>query len=69
MKKVVSIEGMHCEHCAAAVTNALEALEGVKSAKVVLKKNSATVKLTDYVSDEAIAKAVEDAGFKATEIK
>ncbi len=65
MKKVLNVEGMSCEHCVAAVTNALEAVEGVKSAKVVLKKKTATVKLENNVSDDTLIKAVEDAGFKA----
>mgnify|MGYP005869918385 FL=1 len=28
MYKTISIEGMHCQHCSAAVTKALEALPG-----------------------------------------
>lgn len=68
MKKVISVEGMACEHCVAAVKNALEALDGVKSAKVELKKKTATVKMSDDVSDDALKQAVADAGFTATDI-
>lgn len=68
MKKVINVEGMSCEHCVAAVTNALEAVDGVKSAKVSLKKKSATVKLDSDVSNDILKKAVDDAGFCATDI-
>ncbi|MCM1285236.1 MAG: copper ion binding protein [Acetobacter sp.] len=63
MKKIISIEGMACEHCVASVKNALEMLNGVKSVKVELKKNSATVKLAEDISDEAITNAITEAGF------
>ena len=57
MKKIISVEGMSCEHCVAAVKSALEKLDGVKAAKVDLKKKTATVKLSDscllYTSDAA----------------
>ncbi len=63
MKKIISVEGMSCEHCAAAVKNALEELDGVKSAKVELKKKSATVKLSENVADDVLSAAVTNAGF------
>lgn len=63
MKKIISVEGMSCEHCAASVKAALEKLDGVKSAKVDLKKKSAAVKLSDNVADEVLKSAVTQAGF------
>lgn len=63
MKKIISVEGMSCEHCAAAVKNALEEVDGVKSAKVELKKKSATVKLSENVADDVLSAAVTNAGF------
>ena len=63
VKKTVEIRGMHCEHCVAHVTEALEALPGVKSAKVSLKRENAVVKLADdSVSDEELLAAVKAAG-------
>ena len=63
VKKTVEIRGMHCEHCVAHVTEALEALRGVKSAKVSLKKENAVVKLADdSTSDEELLAAVKSAG-------
>ncbi|MGN1420071.1 MAG: heavy-metal-associated domain-containing protein [Eubacterium sp.] len=68
MKKIITVEGMACEHCVNAVKTALEGLDGVKSAKVDLKKKTATVKLSNEISNEVLSKAVADAGFTATEI-
>lgn len=63
MKKIISVEGMSCEHCVSAVKSALEKLDGVKAAKVDLKKKTATVKLSDSVADEVLKAAVIEAGF------
>lgn len=63
MKKIISVEGMSCEHCSASVKSALEKLDGVKSAKVDLKKKSATVKLSDNVADDVLKSAITEAGF------
>ena len=64
MKKVITVEGMHCQHCKASVEKALGALEGVKSAKVDLEKKTATVTLSADVADETLTRAVADAGFE-----
>lgn len=69
MKKIISIDGMACEHCASTVKTALEELAGVKTAKVEFKKNSATIKFSDNVSDDAIKTAVTEAGFTVTGIE
>lgn len=68
MKKIITVEGMSCEHCVNAVKAALEGIQDVKSAKVDLKKKSATVKLSNNIADEILLKAVNDAGFTATSI-
>ena len=63
IKKVIEIRGMHCEHCVAHITEALESLDQVKSAKVSLKKENAVVKLADEsISDEALLDAIKSAG-------
>lgn len=69
MKKILTIEGMTCEHCANRVTNALEEIDGVKSVKVKLRKNTATVKLNKEVDDNILKAAVKDAGYSVTDIK
>ena len=65
MKKTLSIEGMMCAHCVAHVEKALNALPGVTAA-VDLAGSSAVV--TGDVSDEALKKAVADAGYTVTDI-
>jgi copper chaperone CopZ len=66
--KTLTVEGMHCAHCSQRVEKALEELSGV-SAKVDLANKTATVTMKKEYSDEALKKAVEDAGFAVTEIK
>ena len=67
MKKVLSIEGMSCEHCVAHVKEALEAIQGVENVVVSLEQNSATVE-TD-VDNEILKSAIEEEGYDAVDIK
>ena len=67
MKKTLTIEGMMCAHCAAHVEKALTALDGVDSVTVDLAGKTAVV--TGDVSDEALKKAVADAGYQVTDIR
>ena len=66
MKKTIKIEGMMCDHCAAAVEKALSGVESTKSVKVNLKKKTASVE-TD-AGNEALIKAIEDAGYSVTAV-
>lgn len=67
MKKIIKIDGMHCDHCKMAVENALNAIDGVQ-AKVDLKKNQATVTLSGDVSDQAMTDAIQEEAFTVTSI-
>lgn len=67
-QKVISIEGMHCDHCKYRVEEALNALEGV-SAKVSLKKHCAVVSMNQYIADEVLKAAVEKAGYSVDNIE
>ena len=59
----LKIEGMMCEHCVGRVKAALEAVDGVKTVEVSLKRKTATVSgSADYA---ALVAAVEKAGYKA----
>ena len=58
----MKIEGMMCPHCQAAVTKALNALEGVK-AEVNLEKKEAYVEASEGVTKEALTEAVTEAGY------
>lgn len=69
MKKIVSVEGMMCQHCAAHVKKALESVPGVAAAEVSLEAKEATVALSADVSDEVLSAAVKDAGYTVTGIR
>lgn len=64
---VISVEGMHCNHCKAKVEAAIKAVKGVKKFVVSLDSASASV---DYApsktSPEDIAAAVTASGFNAS---
>ncbi len=64
MTKVISIEGMMCNHCTGTVQKALEAVEGVKAVTMSLEQKNAAVELASDVADEVLTKAVVDAGYE-----
>lgn len=66
MAKTVVIEGMMCQHCVKHVSDALNSLPGV-TAEVDLDSKSAVV--NGDVTDEALTKAVVDAGYEVVEIR
>lgn len=68
MKKIVSVDGMCCDHCAARVEKALSAVSGVISADVKFKKKVAVVRSREQISDEEIKKIIEEAGYTVTAI-
>ena len=69
MEKILKIEGMMCGHCEMHVKKALEALDGVKSAKVSHKDAIAVVTLEKEISDDALKQAILEEGYEVTAIK
>ncbi len=68
MEKKLGIEGMMCAHCKAHVEKALSALDGVTSAVADVENKCAVVTLSHDVADEALKKAVEEAGYQVTSV-
>lgn len=68
MKKVMLVEGMSCNHCVMAVTNALKELAGVSKVDVDLDNKKVEVEGENLV-DGQLKEAVEDAGYDVIEIK
>ena len=69
MKKIISIEGMHCSHCSGRVEKTLLTIDGVTKAKVDLKKKLAEVELSKELDNQLFIDAIDDAGFEVVEIK
>jgi copper chaperone len=65
----LKVEGMTCEHCVAAVTRALEGVDGVARARVDLEAGRAVVEYDEQRTDpRALASAVADEGYAAEEL-
>ena len=69
MKKTVYVEGMGCQNCVKHVKEALEGLDGVKSADVSLDAGTAVIELAKDVADEAIRSAIDEAGYDVAKIE
>ena len=62
IKKLVEIEGLHCENCAKKVKDALYGLPEVEDVEVNLSDKNAKVTLNEEVDDLLIADVVNGAG-------
>ena len=69
MKKFIKIDGMQCDHCKNNVKNALENLEQVQTVSIDLKNKTATVSLSDNISDQLLKDAIDNAGYNVISIK
>ena len=68
MKKKLLIEGMSCQNCVHHVKEALEEVNGVKSAKVNLEEKYAEVELLQDVEEDKFKSAIDEAGYELTKI-
>jgi Cu2+-exporting ATPase len=67
MEKVITIEGMMCQHCVAHVTKALTGVPGVETVNVSLENGNATI--TGNADPAALTAAVTDAGYEVKGIQ
>ncbi|MBE6692700.1 MAG: heavy-metal-associated domain-containing protein [Ruminococcaceae bacterium] len=64
---LLTVNGMHCNHCKAKVENTLKALKGVKKYTVSLETASAEVEyVPKKITPAEIASAITNAGFEAS---
>ncbi|MDR3244765.1 MAG: copper chaperone CopZ [Elusimicrobiota bacterium] len=63
-KSVIKVEGMSCEHCVKAVTDAVKGLSGIESVSVSLKDKNACVEFDpSKVNLSDIKAAIEEQGY------
>lgn len=59
----VKIDGMSCNHCVMAVTNALKEIDTVESVSVSLEEKTATIVSISELSTHKIKELIEEEGF------
>mgnify|MGYP000991024087 CR=1 FL=1 len=59
----LTVAGMSCQHCVAAVTGEISKLPGVSTVVVDLPTGLVTVTSADPVAADDLARAVDEAGF------
>ena len=68
IKKVITIEGMMCEHCKMKVERALSELNGVSKVKVNLKNKTTTIYSTKSISNDNIKNSISKLDYKIVNI-
>jgi copper chaperone len=59
-----TVAGMTCGHCVSAVTGELSEIPGVEQVKVDLDSGLVTVTSQAALDDDAVAAAVDEAGYR-----
>ena len=68
IKKVITIEGMMCDHCKMKVEKTLSELDSVSKVKVNLKDKTATIYSTKSISNDDIKNAINELDYKVINI-
>lgn len=64
MISTIKIKGMSCNHCVAAVTKALNEIDGVTRVQVSLDLGQATIESKGSIDMDQVKQNVEKAGFE-----
>lgn len=62
-EQTYTVQGMTCAHCAGAVTREVRRIDGISDVRVDVGAGTLTVEATDAVTGDAIAAAVDEAGY------
>lgn len=62
--RTITVSGMTCDHCVRAVTEEVQAIEGVTRVAVELTTGAVTVESDAPVADDALRAAVDEAGYE-----
>ena len=68
IKKLVEINGMHCEHCQKKVEDTLYSIPEVEEVTVSLSEKNAKITLNEEVNDMMIANLINAAGYKVKNV-
>ena len=68
IKKVITIEGMMCEHCKNKVETALSSINNVSKVKVNLKDKTATIYSTASINNDDIEKIIKKLDYQIISI-
>jgi copper chaperone len=65
LERELSVPEVHCDHCVSSIEGALNALEGIETARVDLDSKSVKIDYNESkVEMEAIVGAIEDQGYQ-----
>ena len=62
--KTITVKGMSCPHCVAAVTKALSSIDGIENVKVDLETGTASFDEIHTVAMDVIKKQIEETGYE-----
>lgn len=67
IKKTIKVDGMHCEHCANKVINALENIEGIEKVKVNLNTKEVLITSSVDIDNNLIKETISKLDYQVIE--
>lgn len=68
-KKILIIEGMHCQHCASTIKNSLSRIESITKVKTNLEKQTVEIISKKQIDNDEINNIFSELDYKIKEIK
>lgn len=68
-KIIIKVDGMHCEHCAKKVTDAILKVDGSAKVKVDLKSREVTITSKNSIDIDNVKEYVNGTGFTFVGVK
>jgi len=67
--KILTVEGLHCEHCAKKVETALKTIPGIKKVSVNLETKEVTILSNKELTNSSIESVFKDLDYDLINIK
>ena len=64
IEKILTVDGMHCQKCAARIDAALKSIDGIKKVSVDLDKKTVSVISKEEIAESVLKETIEKLGFK-----
>ena len=68
-KVIIKVDGMHCEHCAKKVSDAIVKVDGNYKVKVNLKSGEVTITSKNAIDIDNVKENVNETGFTFVSVK
>lgn len=64
MKKIIKVDGMHCDKCVSRVKKCLESIDNIRIVDVILENKEVVIEYDNNIDLNLIKEKIDDLGFE-----